>query len=84
MNQDYLNSIIAGARSSVRFEKWYIHKDGRIVWVDISTILQRDNDGLPLYFITSIQDITDHKKYFDTLQIIEQGLKMFESGHFLL
>lgn len=68
MNQDYLDSIVAGEKPSIRFEKRYIHKDGRIVWVDISTILQHDNDGLPLYFITSIQDITDKKLAEDVLR----------------
>jgi len=56
-----LNSIISGEVTSKRWEKRYIHKDGHIIWADISTILQRDSEGKPLYFITSIQDITESK-----------------------
>ena len=61
-DQDNLNSIVSGENSSLRWEKRYIHKDGHIVWADISTILQRDSEGNPLYFITSIQDITERKQ----------------------
>jgi len=56
-----LNSIISGVVTSKRWGKRYIHKDGHIIWADISTILQRDSEGNPLYFITSIQDITESK-----------------------
>ena len=62
LNQDHLNSIIAGEKPSARFEKRYIHKDGHIVWVDLSTVLQRDNEGKPQYFITTIQNITESKQ----------------------
>jgi PAS domain S-box-containing protein len=61
-NQKHLESIVSGQKNSMRWEKRYIHKDGHIVWVDISTVLQRDKDGNPQYFITSIQDITERKK----------------------
>jgi len=61
-DQNNLNSIISGEHSSLRWEKRYIHKDGHIVWADISTFLQRGSDDRPLYFITSIQDITERKQ----------------------
>jgi Cu+-exporting ATPase len=61
MNQDHLDSIFSGKRKSARFEKRYIHRDGHIVWVDLSTVLQRDAEGNPQYFITTIQDITEQK-----------------------
>jgi PAS domain S-box-containing protein len=57
-----INSIVSGEKENVRWEKRYIHKNGSIVWVDISTSLARDNEGKPLYFITSILDITDRKR----------------------
>ncbi len=60
-DQNIINSIITGEYKSRRWEKRYIHKNGHIVWVDISTILQRDNEGKPQYFITSIQDITEQR-----------------------
>jgi signal transduction histidine kinase/HPt (histidine-containing phosphotransfer) domain-containing protein/ActR/RegA family two-component response regulator len=51
-----------GDKSTARFSKRYIHKDGSIVWVDVSSSLRRDKDGNPLYFITSLIDITARKR----------------------
>jgi PAS domain S-box-containing protein len=61
-NEKIIQSILAGEFSSKRWEKRYIHRDGHIIWVDISTVLQRDNEGEPHYFITTIQDITERKQ----------------------
>lgn len=54
-------TLISGEKATARWEKRYIHKSGRIVWVDINTVLQRDQAGNPLYFITAIIDITERK-----------------------
>ncbi len=61
LNTSYVNSILKDEKQSIRWEKRYIHKDGHVVWTDISTILQRDSDGNPLYFISELIDITDKK-----------------------
>jgi PAS domain S-box-containing protein len=57
-----VNSIIEGKISHANFEKRYIHKDGHIVWTDVNTSLQRDADGNPMYFITTISDISERKR----------------------
>ena len=61
LKQDLMinSRIIAGEISSARLQKRCIKKGGEIVWLDVSTTLQRDDDGNPLYFITSVTDITD-------------------------
>jgi PAS domain S-box-containing protein len=60
-NMKILQSIVSGKRETARWEKRYIHKKGHIIWVDISTTLQRSSLGEPEYFITTIADITKHK-----------------------
>ena len=57
--QELINSLLAGKRKYVRWEKRYIHKNGQIVWADVSTVLQRDKENAPLYFINTINDITE-------------------------
>jgi len=57
-NKKITESILSGDSSSARWEKRYIHKDGHIVWADISTVIQRDSEGRHLFFITTIQDIS--------------------------
>jgi len=61
-NKAVINSILKGEKTFSHWEKRYIHKNGNIVWVDISTFLMRDNTGNPLNFITEIYDITERKE----------------------
>jgi PAS domain S-box-containing protein len=61
-DQMMVDSLLAGAKESARWEKQYIHKNGSMVWVDISTTVQRDNQNKPLFFNTSIIDITKRKE----------------------
>jgi PAS domain S-box-containing protein len=59
--EEMVKSLLEGKTASVRFEKRYLHKNGSIVYTDVSTYLQRDNEGNPQYFITTINNITDRK-----------------------
>lgn len=77
-----INSIISGAEVSKRWEKRYIRKDKEIVWVDLGTTLQRDQEGNPLYFITSVNDITERKNAEKALfESQEHYRKAQEVGH---
>jgi PAS domain S-box-containing protein len=50
-----------GERTSFRLEKRYIRKDGRIVWVSISSAPVQDDEGNWDYFVTHVQDINKRK-----------------------
>ena len=43
-------------------EKRYIRKDGRTVWVNLTSSLARSRDGRPEYFISVAEDITTRKQ----------------------
>lgn len=62
-----LEPVLSGARDSVRFAKRYLHKNGSIVWADVTTFLRRDARGRPMYFITSALDITERKRTDEAL-----------------
>jgi PAS domain S-box-containing protein len=47
---------------SYQMEKRYLHKDGHIVWVLLSTSLVWAENGAPLYFVAQIQDISERKR----------------------
>jgi len=74
-SREIVDGLINGDKDKFNYEKRYIHKSGRIVWADVSTILQKDADGQPLYFITSISDITPKKLAAEQLQNLTQRLK---------
>ncbi|RPI02545.1 MAG: hybrid sensor histidine kinase/response regulator [Ignavibacteriae bacterium] len=67
LNDRVRSSLLEGKSSQGRFEKRYIHKNGSIVWTDLSTYLQTDKVGNPLYFITTITDITERKQAEEAL-----------------
>ena len=62
LSQREANVLLSGEQASTRFEKRYVHKDGSIVWADVSTSLRRDAAGQPLYFMTTVLDITERKR----------------------
>lgn len=57
-----LRSMLAGEIDQCRRIKRYIHKDGSIVWVEISLVLVRDDQGQPLHNVCQIEDITAQRK----------------------
>ena len=61
-NNQVIKSIFAGEFLSAHWEKRYIHKTGRIVWVDISTTFLRNTHGKSGNIITEIYDITARKQ----------------------
>jgi PAS domain S-box-containing protein len=54
--------LLEGKKESVRYEKRFIHKNGSRVWVEINSFLNRDAQGNPTYFITTINNISERKK----------------------
>ena len=43
-------------------EKRYLHKDGHVVWANVSTSSVFDDQGHPTHFIVQSQDITERKQ----------------------
>lgn len=68
-NLKAIDSILSGQFKSLRWEKRYIHKNGSIVWGDIHTLLIRNQDGEPMHFITTINDITELKKSEEAIRV---------------
>ena len=63
-----LRRLIGGEIPYCQQEKRYFHKDGRVVWVQLSISHVRDIDGQALYLIFQVQDITESKKHREALQ----------------
>ena len=78
-SREVIRCLLANEREACRIEKRYRHKNGHFVWCDMSTTLLRDGQGRPLYFITSIQDITERKRAEEELKRRESLLqKIFD------
>lgn len=76
INEKHVNDILEGRTKKARYKKRYIKKDGSIVWVDLITSLRRDKQGKPLYFMTSVTDITKQVENKAALAQSEYKLKL--------
>lgn len=63
-----LAPLLNGEKRETRFEKRYLHKNGSRIWADVNVAMQTGTDGKPLYFITTVIDITDRKQEQEELQ----------------
>jgi len=70
LTQNEMNKLINGEVQQVRFNKRYLHKNGSIIWADVSSSTLRGKTGELRNFITTIVDITGHKKAEKVLEEI--------------
>lgn len=79
LRRSFFAPLLAGEKDSTRFVQRYLRRGGAIVWADVRTVLRRDREGSPLYFITSVLDITERKRAEEQLQQSEERLRwLFE------
>ena len=66
-DMDLLAQLLQGQRENYQLEKRNFHKNGRIVHIQLSVSLVRDDDGTPLYFVSQAQDISQRKAFEEAL-----------------
>ncbi len=57
-----IERLMKGEIESYTMEKRYFHRDGRVVWMDLTAALQRGEDGEPRYCISVVEDISERKE----------------------
>lgn len=72
-DQAYVEQLLANKGVSISFEKRYLHKDGRVVWVNLAVSLVRDEAGKPDYFICVVEDISEQKANQFALEQAKEG-----------
>ncbi|WP_052825902.1 PAS domain-containing sensor histidine kinase [Neotamlana nanhaiensis] len=78
--------MIDGKVNYYQSEKRYIAKNGKTIWTYISSTVIRDNNGIPLHFVTQINDISQikrsTKKIVDLLDTTEnQNKRLLNFAH---
>jgi PAS domain S-box-containing protein len=62
-------------RRDYRIEKRYRHKDGNVIWADVSSTLVPATGSTPAFFAAVIVDITERKRAEEELRESEQRLQ---------
>jgi PAS domain S-box-containing protein len=68
--------LLAGEIENCSMEKRYYHKDGSVVWVNVTISLARKADSSPDYFVTVIEDISARKRAEEELREREERLSL--------
>lgn len=55
--RECLHRLLAGEVEGYRIDKYFVHRTGRLVRVQLDATLVRDDHGEPLYFVLHIQDL---------------------------
>ena len=82
-NRDQKAKLLTGELRRNLFEKRFCHADGHVVWILLSASVVRDAAGVPLYFISQMQDITERKHQEEVLrwQAERDGLTRLWNRH---
>lgn len=54
-----VEEVLRGDRADSTMETRYVRADGRVIWALLAMSLVSDADGVPLHFISQIQDISE-------------------------
>jgi PAS domain S-box-containing protein len=77
----YMRQVLSGEIPQYQMETRFFHKFGHIVWILLSVSLVRDAQGVPLYFISQIQDITQRRQTEQQLRQAEEKYRnLFENA----
>ncbi len=72
--------LVRGELPSFSIEKRFIHRDGSIVWTQVTASLQRDAAGQPANCIAIVQDISERKRLEGELRQAHARLELAVRG----
>ena len=77
---EILEDLAVGRIGEVKYEKRYIHKNGKPIWVIIAATMLYDSSGMPLHYVSQIEDITKRKEIENDLVLSEKKYRtIFEN-----
>ncbi|MEV1288620.1 EAL domain-containing protein [Micromonospora sp. NPDC049679] len=56
------DDLATGRRDHFRMDKAYYRSDGQKIWTDLVVSLIRSQDGVPLFVVAMVEDITDRQR----------------------
>lgn len=91
---EHTRTLLEGRVESSQREKRYFAKNGRLIWINLSASLVRDEKGQPVHFISQIQDISERRaaerdrevllhnlgERVKELRLLHQSAQIFQKG----
>jgi PAS domain S-box-containing protein len=72
---EQVKQLVDGNIPRFQMEKRLIKKNGELMWANLTVTLIRDREGIPLYSMAAIEDITDRKRAEMELQQLKERLQ---------
>jgi PAS domain S-box-containing protein len=72
--------LVAGEIPYMHVEKRYRHRNGHYVWARLTTSIVRSAEGRPQYYVSQIENITEHKLAEEKLIESEERYKRITTG----
>ncbi len=79
IGKEFVDELFRGERESYRLEKRYIHKNGTIIWVDISASAVRVRARKITKFVVQVNDISENKILSNITK--EQNQRLLNFAH---
>ena len=73
--QERTRQLMTGEIGDYSLEKRYLHKNGKVVWGQMTATLVRQKSGEPFYMLAIIEDITERKRAEEELKQINEQLE---------
>ncbi len=70
-----VEQLLSGEIHFYQMEKRYVHKQGNLVWINLSVSLVRDKNNQPLYFVALIENIDERKQAEQALAKLNDELE---------
>jgi len=71
---NHVNKLLSGDCRNYTLEKRYKHKNGSLIWINLTVTLVWNSDATPSYFIAVIEDIQARKRAESALKNSEAAL----------
>ncbi len=69
VSPEFIKKALSGQIQSDSFKKRYLHKQGHLVWGEVSSSLIKDfTSGSPMYFISHVKDISEQVRAEEALR----------------
>ncbi|MEG4576536.1 PAS domain S-box protein [Microcoleus sp. N3A4] len=72
---EQIKQLVEGNIPRFQMEKRLIKKNGELMWANLTVTLIRDREGIPLYSMGAIEDISDRKRAEMELQQLKERLQ---------